>query len=374
MRPKQNAKARILLLLSFLSLLGCTNPLSPEYQFVEGIIYIDGFVGTTEGSSYVNITESDVALYYRNIFVSGANVSFVNEVTGEKIALFEEDFKYVPEDINFKGAVGEKWYLEATLPNGKTYVSDVETINPSVPIKDLSFKYEDRLEFIEDYDAYVPGHKVLISFDDPENQDNFYYWRYKTYDRPSFCKICYRGRFRNENCIPDENVEYYTYLCETDDCWQIDYGSKIYIFSDKLSNGTSTSSLPVADILLTRKTKVLVEIEQFSLTLKAYEYYRAIKDLVDNNGGFNAPLPAALIGNIRNPGDPDEYVLGRFTAASAFTKSIMIDRTTVEESAIENPIMPRPEPPPSSPGPSYLYAPCIESRYKTPIEPEGWMD
>ena len=113
------AKLRLFLFLILLSFLECTNPLTPSYEFKEGIIYIDGFIGTTEGSSYVNITESDVALYYRNIFVSGASVFFVNDATGERVALVEEDFKYIPQDNNFKGAVGDKWYLEASLPNGK---------------------------------------------------------------------------------------------------------------------------------------------------------------------------------------------------------------------------------------------------------------
>jgi hypothetical protein len=260
------------------------------------------------------------------------------------------------------------------LQNGKKYLSEAETINPSVPIQDLSVDYDAKLEFSEDYGKYIPGHQVSVTFNDPADQTNYYYWRYKTYDKAQICKVCNDGVFRNNNCVsaPDSEPYYYTYWCESD-CWQIDYGKKIYIFSDKFSNGTTTSSLPIADILLTRKTKVLVEIQQFSLTPKAYEYYRTIKDLVDNNGGFNAPLPAALIGNMYNPQDPNEYVLGRFTAASAITKSILIDRTTVEETAIETPLKPNPEPLPTGPGPVYDTAPCEESRYRTSIEPEGWI-
>ncbi|WP_338357411.1 DUF4249 domain-containing protein [Yeosuana marina] len=362
----------IFMLLSF-TLLTCTNPVAPEYKFVEGMIYIDGFVGTTEGSSYVKITESNVAGYYRNIFVSGANVSFVNATSGERIVCYEENAQYIPEDYNFNGEVGEKWYLEANLPNGKTYLSEIETITPSVPIKDIRVKYDTQLEFIEDYDNYVPGHQVSITFDDPPAQTNYYQWRFKTYDKAKICKICYEGKFRDNECIEESGIDYYTYWCESD-CWQIDYSSKIKIFSDKFSNGTTTSFLPVANILLTRTTKILVEIQQFSLTPKAYEYYKTIKDLVDNNGGFNAPLPAALIGNMRNPEDPNEYVLGRFTASSATKKYIMIDRTAIEDTPIGSKIVPHPEPLPMGPEPHYTTAPCEESRYRTAIEPEGWIE
>ncbi|WP_419211424.1 DUF4249 domain-containing protein [Maribacter sp. X9] len=362
-----------LISLSFL-LWTCTNPVTPEYEFIGGMIYIDGFVGTTEGSSYVTITESDVAFYYRNIFVSGATIFFINVDSKEKIQLFEDEdnAQYIPA-ANFKGEIGQKWYLEANLPNGEKYLSEIETINPSVPVKDISIRYDKQLAFVEDYEKYVPGHEVAITFDDPADQTNYYYWRYKTYDKVQICKICYKGKFRNNECIDAPMVDYYTYYCDSE-CWQIEYGNEIQIFSDKLSNGSTTASLPIANVLLTRKTKILVEIQQFSLTPKAYEYYQTIKDLVDNNGGFNAPLPVALIGNMFNPEDSNEYVLGRFTASSAFTQTVMIDRTMIEESPIINRITPNPEPPPTGPGPIYDKAPCEESRYRTSIEPEGWIE
>jgi len=359
----------------FLSILlfTCTNPVSPDYQFIDGLIYIEGFVGTTERSSYVTITESNVdPNYYRNIFVSGASVYFVNEDTGNKINLVEGNSEYIPP-TNFKGEIGDKWRLEVELPNGKNYLSEVEIINPSVPAKEIGVRYDKQLEFLEDYNKYIPGHEVTITFDDPANQTNYYYWRSKIYDKVNICKICYNGKFRNNECISEPNVEYYTYWCESD-CWQIDYGSKIYIFSDEFSNGATTSALPVANIHLNRKTKILVEVQQFSLTQKAYTYYKTIKDLVDNNGSFNAPLPAALIGNIYNANDANEYVLGRFTASSAFTKSIMIDRTLVEESSIEKPFTANPEPEPFGPAPHYISAPCEENKYRTSIEPQGWIE
>ncbi|WP_100612767.1 DUF4249 domain-containing protein [Confluentibacter lentus] len=378
MPTKPNLFQKIALFFIPFSLLTCTNPVSPEYQFIEGLIYIEGFVGTTEGSSYVTITESDVAQYYRNLFVSGANVYFVNANTEEKTPLVEDNAQYIPPP-NFKGELGENWFLEVNLPNGSQYLSEIETINPSVPIKELNVKYDKQLEFVEDYNKYVPGHEVLITFDDPENETNYYYWRFKTYDKAQFCKVCDKGYFRN-GCIAFDPFipgysSYYTYWCNSD-CWQIDYGSKIQIFSDKFSNGTTTTSLPIANVLLTRKTKILVEIQQFSLTPKAYNYYKTIKDLIDNNSGFNAPLPAALIGNMYNPEDPNEYVLGRFTASSATTKTVMIDRTMIVDTPVggQRLAIQEKEGDPGIPLPIQLVAPCEESRYRTSTEPEGWIE
>lgn len=372
MLTKPSLLKKIALLLTTSVLITCTNPVAPNFDFIEDLIYIEGFIGTEEGSSYVKVSKSDVALYYRNVFVSGASIFFVNSDTNERVELFEDDAHYLPA-YNFKGNFGERWSLEVNLPNGNQYLSEIETINSTVPIKELSFKYDKKLEFVDDYDKFLPGHEVSVTFDDPENEANYYFWRSKTYAKKNICRICHDGKFRDNDCTKEPSTPYqyyyFTYRCESD-CWQIDYNNKIFIFSDEFSNGATTSSLPVANILLKSKSNILVKIEQFSLTKSTYEYYKTIKDLIENNGGLNAPLPAALIGNMYNPQNSNEYVLGRFTATSASTKSIFIDRTQVEEFPIEKPIRSSQEPPPDN----VVEAPCEENRYSTLIQPEGWID
>lgn len=377
MPTKPTILIRIFLLSFSLSLFTCTNPVSPEYQFIDGLLYIEGFVGTTEGSSFVKITKSEVAPNYRNVVIHNAYVNFVNADTGARFFLSQLNGgnDYLPYS-SFKGEVGERWYLEVILPDDpNVYRSEIETIRPSVAVNELSFRYDKKLIYSEDYDRYVPGHEISISLDDPGDQIDYYYWRVKTYDKVRFCKVCYDGYYRGFiNCNPQNYQPYYTYVCESD-CWHIEFGNTIEVFSDKFSDGATTSSLPIANIILTRKTKILAEIHQFSITPKAYEYYRTIKDLINNNGGLNAPLPAALIGNMYNPDNLEQLVLGRFTAASATTKSIMIDRTLLAENPLEYQMdaMPEKENDPI-PRPYQYTAPCENSRFRTSIRPEGWID
>ncbi|WP_273565632.1 DUF4249 family protein [Maribacter halichondriae] len=119
----------------------------------------------------------------------------------------------------------------------------------------------------------------------------------------------------------------------------------------------------------------MVEIQQFSLTPAAYEYYKVLKDIVDNSAGFNAPPPAALVGNMVNVNNADEFVFGRFTAASTTTATIFINRDGILENALEARIVEIPEPDPGPyPPPVTLRAPCEETRYRTAIRPEGWID
>jgi hypothetical protein len=112
------------------------------------------------------------------------------------------------------------------------------------------------------------------------------------------------------------------------------------------------------------------------LTPAAYNYYKVLKDIVDNSGGFNAPPPAALIGNMTNVNDSEDFVFGRFTAVATTTVSLFIDRANTPEDPIEialplelEPTLNSPYPPPAT-----NFTPCTETRFRTAIRPEGWID
>lgn len=165
---------------------------------------------------------------------------------------------------------------------------------------------------------------------------------------------------------------YYTYACK-EHCWQIRYSDQISIFSDEFSDGATTTSLPVGNIVLYSKRNILLELQQFNLTPEAFRYFKTLKDIIDNNTGFNSPLPAALVGNLFNPSDPDEFVLGRFTAAAISVKPIFIERLFVDESPLEDEYITQGEGS-ETPPPQVFTAPCEESRFRTSRRPDAWVD
>ena len=92
-------------------------------------------------------------------------------------------------------------------------------------------------------------------------------------------------------------------------------------------------------------------------------------DQVSASGGLNAPPAAPLLGNIFNPDDPSEIVLGNFTAAGVSSKSIFIDRSPLLELPIrpdDNLILETCIPCPTS-------YPCMETFNRTSVEPTGWQ-
>ncbi|UWX56686.1 DUF4249 domain-containing protein [Maribacter litopenaei] len=278
-------------------------------------MYIDALASTEEGTSYAIISRT------KNLFginqaveVTGAMVYFLNQNTNTRIVLSELEGAYFPPS-DFKVRENELWSLEVILDDGRIYLSEPEKV--PVPIPNTSYKvlYKKQLLYSEAYKGFVPGHEIAATFNDPSGENNFYYWRFKSFEKLINCRVCNDYQvLRDGNCIvvnqgaDDSPLKYYyTYECE-EDCWRIRYSQNIKLFSDEFVNGQKVMQLPVGDILLYTNDNILVQMQQFSISQKAYGYFKTLKDLVDNNGGFNAPLPAALVGNLFNEENSEEFV------------------------------------------------------------------
>ncbi len=358
-------------------LLSCIDPVEPNFEFREGIVFVEGFVSNLPGVSFVTINESSTEFdLFKIIAVEGATVLFKNSDTGEAVPLTERKGVYVPPD-DFAASVGETWELLITLASGVTYGSTPEEILEPVAINDVTVEYDPELTFNEGRNKFVPGHSIMVSFDDPQSSENNYYWTYRAYENLDFCERCENGIFRDGACQRNPpnsgRADFYDYACEIE-CWQIRFPDGVAIYNDKLSNGKSINSLPVGNLLLYNKEDVSVEVQQFSLSPTAYKYYKVLKDIVENNNGLNAPPPAALIGNISNLEDKEDFVFGRFTAGATSVRSIFIDRSSIKEQPLERQEAPNFEgffdPVPS---PETITAPCSETKFRTAIVPNGWI-
>ena len=360
--------------------MACIDPVEPEFELTEGLIFVDGFASTTPGASFVTISESAIEFgVYVVHFVKGADVNFENIQTGEIVQLIDTGSAYQPPPT-FVVAPGEEWKLNLRLASGKNIESSPERVLDPISLASIDVTYEPELVFREDLGGkFIPGHEVSVSFTDPPEEGNYYYWTYRTFENLDFCEKCLEGIFRDGECqpvdIPGRGDRHFDYACEVD-CWRIRFPESIAIFNDQFSNGKTTSKLPIGDLVLFTKEDMVVEVQQQTLTPAAYDYYKILKDIVDNSGGLNAPPPAALIGNLVNADNGDEFVFGRFTAAATSTQSLFIERTSIDEEAMEKrgPIVFEPQISCPYPPPCTTFAPCTESKFRTSIPPNGWIE
>ena len=151
-------------------------------------------------------------------------------------------------------------------------------------------------------------------------------------------------------------------------CWSVEpcIGC-IYIASDAFANGSLIARQSIGSVPYDSRDPYYIVIEQQSLSRDAYTYWKTVKDQSSNSGGiFDAP-PTFIKGNMTNPTDKNEIVLGFFSVSSVATKAFYLDRSQTFEPF----------------GTVQVRAPtvfsancevCREGPLRTNIKPEGWFD
>lgn len=373
----------------------CIDPTVPEFQFSEDLIFIDGFITDKPKGSYVSVKKSKLEFgIYKTETINGCIVSFVNSLTNKSIPLTQIEEVYLPSD-DFKINSGEKWELNVILPNGENYKSFSETAPTRVEVNSAESKFKDKVTTFTSpsgTDRDISGHKIFVNFDDPLDEENYYFHRFRVYEQTITCLSCPNGIYRNGECLVLDFPPYqrfqsayylanrdFTYGCEVP-CWNINYNDETTIFSDEFSNGLNIKSYEIGNVPLFSVNPFFLTVQQFNITKSAYNYYKTLKDVSENSSSLNAPLPTALVGNLYNTNDLQEFVLGRFTVASESNISIFQNRTEFGDQAVSNNSaygrqrldpeiyeMPLPEP-------LTFFAPCQETRFRTSIVPEGWYN
>jgi len=236
----------------------------------------------------------------------------------------------------------------------------------------INATFSEELFFDDGLNQFVPGHSIDIDYVDPVGENNYYLWKYRSFEPQIVCMTCYTGYLVNGECGTGPPwFSYVNYICPDDNCWLIRYSDKFTINEDRLFDGQSISGQRVAEIPFYRRQDILVEMQQLTLSESAYDYFKIIDDISNQSGGLNAPPPAALVGNISSMDDENEAVLGQFVAAGVSSKTVFIEREDLGITAItpddalrQELCMPCAY--------EQIYYPCMESDTRTSVKHEDW--
>lgn len=142
---------------------------------------------------------------------------------------------------------------------------------------------------------------------------------------------------------------------------------------DLLNRPGGQSSQIVAERVIDQSflSRHYFNVRQLSTTLEAYEYWRKIRELVNNTGSvFDVP-PAPVKGNLQNVADPNETVLGYFEVVNAEVTRIYTTQADVpffiEEVCTYAPDRPITDYPTTC-------LSCSEFNNSTGVTPEWWFD
>jgi hypothetical protein len=283
---------------------------------------------------------------------------------------------YTPK--NLRGQTGKSYQLKLTTPLGEVYQSKVEKMLKVPPIQKIYDVFDPKAILNATGTKYRAANNVYLNVQDPAGENNNYLWRYRWFERLSICKTCPHGFlypdgltcFREDPnaIIPNPLPPFLDYYCDGN-CWDINYGISVNIFSDIYTNGQAINGQLIAQIpFFSYSDGAVLEIKQYNLSNEGYRFYKLLDLQGQKTGSLTDTPPSAIVGNVRNINNSKEVVVGFFGASEVSKFNYYIDRS--KNSGLAELYLGREENPDL--GMNVPLAKCVESRIRTKIKPIGW--
>lgn len=357
-----------LLFLAFVTT--CADPVTPVFRFEAGFLLIEGRITDTPDFSEIRVSRNEILFgNYSLVPIPGSIVSSIDndgqEVMWEPVA--GSNAYRAPQ--GWTAEAGKSYYIRVVTPQGEIVESSPERLPSSVPLLDARVEFEQEAYFSTSRNRFVPAFRLLVDLEDPADEKNFYQFNYSTWQTIEVCASCERARWRDGVCIPGPDTRFvsrWDYLCDAE-CWVTSQGEGRNVLSDEFVNGNRIENVEAGRYDYDRPGGLLFVLEQYSITEAAFEFGEVLEDLAEGGSGLNAPLPAALVGNLTDISETKTNVLGFVGVAAVNTERVFINRDTIDGeslpydgSVILEPVMPSPP-----------VAPC-EGGTRTRLRPLGW--
>jgi hypothetical protein len=283
----------------------CIEPFTPEIPDYENILVVDGMITDELKPNLVKISRSFSYGEYNPEPEMGALVSVMDDAGGNFYLEELEPGHYYTDEDEFAGEPGRAYQLHFTLSDGKEYVSDYVILKKAPPVESLEAYYTQKET--ADPDHFIDGVQVYLNTSDPQNQTRYYRWEWEeTWE--------YTVPMR----IPDANIYR---------CWRSDLSRTILVANTGQLTSDRIIDFPVHFISAeSNRLRILYSIlvKQYALSQPAYDFWKMHEDQGENAGTLFDPIPTEIPGNIYNPDDPEEPVLGFFEASGTSSMRIFI--------------------------------------------------
>lgn len=304
MRWSLSGRILFLMILVFMGLTSCIQVFDYKPKDSgERMLVVDGRITSQAEKQYIRLSRSapyGTGDYYPE---PGATVHILEngKIVDTCFEISEDTYQINADKI--KPRPGNDYAVEIILLNGKTYRSEPE-IMPE-PVKPDTAYSKTEIESIPSASGtYVSQTSVNVYVDTPVRKNGKpALLRWRVAQEYSFTEPKYSPLVIPKTCYMNLGTD--------------NQDVNIYDGSE-VSGGILKGQL-----IFTRNPKPNYEfsfihffrISQYSLTKKAFEYWSKLKQIANPVGSFLDPPPAAVIGNIHNVNDPEEIVLGYFSAA-----------------------------------------------------------
>lgn len=309
----------LLLIIILAQITGCKEPFEPAIKSSKsGYLVVDGIILNGKSETVVTLTrttglhDSINIVYEQNAIV---------QIEGEDNSIFalaeKSNGQYTADSLDLNGSI--QYRLRIRTKDGNSYISDFVPVLSSPPIDSISWIQEKNASYphIYDFSLYVNTH-------DPDNKTRYYLWSYEEtwkYHSPIRSYVKFSDDSIVEMTASERDKVYY--------CWQSDKSKSILIGNSVKLSQDVISMHPLTSVKgnsLKKSYIYSINVKQYALTQKAYEFYGIMQKNSEATGSLFDPQPSEINGNIKNADNPSEPVIGYVSISTLASKRKYINK------------------------------------------------
>ncbi len=291
-------KIPYIILISLFFLSSCTEKFYPEINSDISILVVDGKITNKPGPYEVKLFRT-VDLNKTDTLSPERGATIVIYDNNGNSDVFWETLPgiYKTQNPNFKGQIGNTYWIEIQTISGEKYESNPETIQAEIIINSIYGEEGDIL--LPDANT-IKAAKILFDAHDPTNKSSYLRWEYQE-----------SWEWRNPYFKPKSNNP-------SKICFPYQLSNDVHIFDGSvqdIKNFHRLNSAIINEDEVKLNYEYFINLSMYSVSFENYQFWRKIKESIQQNGGLYSVIPANTRGNIcacdtKNP------VLGFFEASS----------------------------------------------------------
>ncbi|MCD4793026.1 MAG: DUF4249 domain-containing protein [Bacteroidales bacterium] len=295
---------------------GCIEPFDASIDKYENILVIDGIITDDPGPYTVKISRSTSTDNIQYIYVSGATVIISDNDGNSEILSEIEAGVYSTSENGIQGITNNYYKIYIKTLDGNEYESEFQKLHPSTKIDSLygniDFQSTDGTNLLHE------GYQFFIETQPEGNETQYFLWEaIETYKYYAEYKLEYYHEYDSVYIIHNQDSLY--------TCWRTDRIQNVFTIE---TTGNNKILFPLH--FTSADTKKLYAgysllVKQYTTDYESYQYWSNIAKLMLQGESLYNIQPFQIIGNVKNINDPDEPVLGYFTAAGLSEKRIFTE-------------------------------------------------
>lgn len=250
-----------------------------------------------------------------------------------------DDGVYQTTDPELVGVVGRAYNIRVEMLDGRIYESIPDTLYQTGTVEDVFFEFKEELNA---EGSTIYGFDVFFNSTTGSTSNPYFLWKfvgtYKVETNPELYTISC-GESRCPSPLPcsgyilGPNGPYLVSECECCTCW-VDFFNDLPIISDNqfVEDGTflnvKAGYVPVNQ--WTFMHRVHAEVQQLSLSRRAFNFWKGVKDQKESSNSLFQPNSGKIRGNFVQVSGPAGPVEGLFYASSISRNSVYITRNDVK--------------------------------------------